>query len=68
MQLTEPLTRGLMEAAHTGQSAATWQQPNDLLVQPAYVMTVHSPNGGDIEPSPVTDIYPSWYNGLTKVD
>ena len=58
--LTEPLTRGLMEAAQVGKPAATWTQPSDIKVLPAYVVTKHI-HYGDIEPSPSNDLYPSWY-------
>ncbi len=58
--LTEPLTRGMMEAAHAGKSPANWQQPGDIQTLPAFVVSnrIHY---GDVEPSPAMDIYPAWY-------
>ena len=65
--LTEPLTRGMMEAAHAGKSAASWTQPSDIKVAPAYVLRKHI-HYGDIEPSPANDLYPSWYVGGSKTN
>jgi len=64
-QLTEPLTRGLMEAAHQGLKPVNWQKPSDIKTGPAFVLTHHI-HYGDIEPSPSTDLYPSWYAGGSK--
>ncbi len=60
--LTEPLTRGMMEAAHAGAKPIAWTQPKDIKVAPAFVVRNHI-HYGDIEPSPSTDLYPSWYVG-----
>ena len=62
--LTEPLTRGMMEAAQAGKPVATWTQPSDIKTLPAFVVTKHI-HYGDIEPSPSNDIYPSWYQPKT---
>jgi membrane peptidoglycan carboxypeptidase len=59
--LTIPLTRGLMEAAHSGISPTIWSKPSDIKTLPAFVITNHI-HYGDVEPSPATDLYPSWYN------
>ncbi|MDB5171081.1 MAG: family penicillin-binding protein [Candidatus Saccharibacteria bacterium] len=58
--LTKPLTQGLMQAAHLGQTPENWKQPTSIKTLPAYVLTNHV-GLGDIEPSPATDIYPGWY-------
>jgi membrane peptidoglycan carboxypeptidase len=58
--LTEPLTRGLMEAAHANIKPVTWTQPTDIKTLPAFVVRNHI-NLGDIEPSPTNDLFPSWY-------
>jgi len=58
--LTEPLTRGLMEAAHQGVKVQNWQQPSDIQTLPAYNSFGHI-NHGDIEPGPAKDVFPSWY-------
>ncbi len=59
---TTPLTRGFMTAAldslHT--TPVNWTEPSDIQHQPAYVVTGHV-GIGSVEPSPSTDIYPSWY-------
>lgn len=60
--LTEPLTRGLMEAAHAGLKPQNWQQPKDIKTLPAYIVRKHI-HYGDIEPSPSNDLFPSWYIG-----
>ena len=61
-QLTEPITEGMMVAAHTGLKPVNWTQPKDIKVAPAFVVRNHV-HYGDIEPSPSTDLYPSWYIG-----
>jgi membrane peptidoglycan carboxypeptidase len=58
--LIEPLTRGLMEAVHNATTPANWQQPRDMRILPAYVFAGHI-HYGDVEPSPASDLYPSWY-------
>jgi hypothetical protein len=61
--LTEPMTRGLMEAAEVGKPPATWTQPADIKTAPAFVLSHKISSNGEIVPSPSTDIYPSWYTG-----
>ena len=64
--LTEPMTRGLMEAAHaTISTPVNWTQPSDIKTQPAFVVHNHI-HYGDIEPSPSNDIFPSWYVGKSS--
>lgn len=58
--LTTPLTKGLMEAAHNGLTPTLWPKPSDIKTLPAFVLTNHI-HYGDVEPSPATDLYPSWY-------
>lgn len=60
--LTEPLTRGMMEAAHAGLKPQNWVQPKDIKSEPAFVVRNHI-HYGDIEPSPTNDIFPSWFVG-----
>lgn len=60
--LTEPLTRGVMEAAHENQKPANWTQPKGVKSAPAFIVRNHI-HFGDIEPSPTNDLYPSWYVG-----
>lgn len=61
-QLTEPLTRGMMEIAHANQKPVAWQQPADIKLAPAFIVRNHI-HYGDIEPSPTDDFFPSWYIG-----
>lgn len=61
-QLTEPITRGLMEAAHANIKPVNWTQPSDIKSLPAYVVRNHI-HYGDVEPSPTNDLFPSWYTG-----
>jgi membrane peptidoglycan carboxypeptidase len=62
--LTEPLTRGMMEAAHAGKPAATFTPPPDIKTLPAFIVRNHI-HFGDIEPSPSNDLFPSWYQAKT---
>ncbi|HSX44771.1 MAG TPA: transglycosylase domain-containing protein [Candidatus Saccharimonadales bacterium] len=63
--LTEPLTRPMMEAGHTGLQAQNWAQPADVKSMPAFVVRNHV-HYGDIEPSPSNDLFPSWYNAPSR--
>ncbi|HUY84911.1 MAG TPA: transglycosylase domain-containing protein [Candidatus Dormibacteraeota bacterium] len=60
--LTEPLTRGMMEYAHTGLKPVNWVQPATVKTAPAFVVRNHI-HYGDVEPSPTNDLYPGWYIG-----
>ncbi len=60
--LTEPLTRGMMEFAHQGLKPVNWVQPSDIKVLPSFVVTNHI-DFGDQEPSPLKELFPSWYVG-----
>ncbi|HEX7633306.1 MAG TPA: hypothetical protein VF401_03195, partial [Candidatus Saccharimonadales bacterium] len=60
--LTEPLTRGMMEYAHTNVKADNWVQPPDIKTAPGFVQRAHV-HYGDVEPGPANDLYPSWYVG-----
>ena len=58
--MTQPIWQGWMNAAHDGVTPANWTEPSDIQHQPAYVVTSHV-GIGSVEPSPGTEIYPSWY-------
>lgn len=62
--LTEPLTRGVMEAAHANVKPISWDQPKTIKSDAAFVVRNHV-HYGDIEPSPTNDLYPGWYIGGT---
>jgi membrane peptidoglycan carboxypeptidase len=59
---TTPLARGFMTAAldslHT--TPTGWTEPSDIQHQPGFVVRSHV-GIGSVEPSPATEIYPSWY-------
>jgi penicillin-binding protein 1A len=57
---TEPLAKGMMQAAHDGLKPVNWVQPADIKVEPAFVVRNHI-HYGDVEPSPSKDLFPSWY-------
>lgn len=63
--LTTPLTRGWMEAAHANLKPVQWQKPSGVKSVPAFIMRRHI-HYGDIVPSPTNDLVPSWYTGNTK--
>ncbi|HEV2402903.1 MAG TPA: transglycosylase domain-containing protein [Candidatus Saccharimonadales bacterium] len=60
--MTEPLTRTMVQEAtdYLHESPVNWTQPSDIKTLPAYVISNHIGIGSE-EPSPSTDIYPSWY-------
>lgn len=60
--MTEPLTRGWMEGATDmlNKSPENWKEPAGIKHAPAYIVRNHV-GVGSVEPSPSTDIYPSWY-------
>jgi membrane peptidoglycan carboxypeptidase len=60
--LTEPLTRGMMEAAHQGVKPIVWTKPATIKSAPAFIVRNHI-HFGDVEPSPANDLYPGWYIG-----
>ncbi len=64
--LTTPLTKGMMtyalDSLHT--TPVNWTEPPGIQHLPAFVVTNHI-HYGDVEPSPSTEIYPSWYKGPT---
>lgn len=66
--LTEPLTRGMMEAAQVGKPVATWTAPSDIKTEPAFVLHSKISNNYEIVPSPTNDIFPSWYVGGSKTN
>jgi len=66
-QLTEPITRAVMEAAHANIKPVPWTKPSDMKTLPAFVVRNHI-HFGDIEPSPSNDLFPSWYAGGSKAN
>ncbi len=62
--ITEPLTRNLMEQALDALNTKpiNWVQPKDIKVLPSFVQRVSTGFGAEV-PGPSTDLYPSWYIG-----
>jgi len=58
--LTAPLTRDWMVAAHADLKPVAWTKPTDVKTLPAFVVRNHI-HYGDVEPSPTNDLFPSWY-------
>lgn len=58
--MTQPIWQGWMQAAHEGKQAKDWERPAGIKEAPAYIIRSHV-GIGSVEPSPATDIYPSWY-------
>jgi penicillin-binding protein 1A len=59
--MTQPIVQGWMEAAHEGKEPKDWERPKGIQELPAYVVRTHV-GVGSVEPSPSTDLFPSWYN------
>lgn len=60
--LTAPLTRDFMLAAldYSKEKAVNWSEPAGIQRLPAFVVRTHV-GIGSVEPSPATDLFPSWY-------
>lgn len=58
--MTQPILQGWMDAVHKNLKPVNWTQPGDIQTLPAFVVTSHV-GGYSREPSPSTDIFPSWY-------
>lgn len=58
--MTRPIFQGFMNRAHQDIEAKDWQRPSGVQVLPAYVIRSHV-GTGSVEPSPATDLFPSWY-------
>jgi penicillin-binding protein 1A len=63
--MTQPIWQGWMRTAHTGQPAQNWQKPAGVKSESAYVVRTHV-GVGSVEPSPSTDLFPSWYKNTKK--
>jgi membrane peptidoglycan carboxypeptidase len=58
--MTRPMFNNWMKRAHQDLEVKDWVKPAGVQTAPAYVITSHV-GTGSIEPSPSTDLYPSWY-------
>lgn len=62
--MTRPIFYNWMERAHANLKPKEWAKPSGVQMLPAYVITSHVGTGSQ-EPSPSTDMYPSWYQKKT---
>ncbi len=62
--MTEPIWNGWMKKAHDSLPPLERQKPTGVQTLPAYVIRTHV-GVGSREPSPATDLYPSWYKPKT---
>ncbi|MBI2592117.1 penicillin-binding protein, partial [Candidatus Saccharibacteria bacterium] len=58
--MTQPILTGWMNSVHKDIKPVNWTEPPGLQRLPAFVVTGHV-GVGSVEPSPSTEIYPSWY-------
>ncbi len=58
--MTRPIFNNWMKRAHADLEPKDFTKPAGVVDAPAYVITSHV-GTGSVEPSPSTDIYPSWY-------
>lgn len=58
--MTRPIFNNWMKAAHANIPAKNWTKPEGVKTDAAYVVRQHV-GSGSREPSPATDLYPSWY-------
>ncbi len=63
--MTRPIWKGWMDAAHTNLQPEERARPDGLQVLPAYIVRSHV-GTGSVEPSPSTDLFPSWYKNTKK--
>lgn len=65
--MTTPIVRGWMEGAHDmlGTKPVNWTRPSGIKVLPGYIVRSHV-GVSSIEPSPSSEIFPSWYNPPNK--
>lgn len=58
--MTQPIVAGWMDKAHDNLKPVDRVRPSGIQVLPAFVVTTHV-GVGSREPSPSTDLFPSWY-------
>lgn len=58
--MTQPIMNGWMTGSHTNEKPVNWTMPSGVQKLPAFVVKNHV-GFGSIEPSPSTDLFPSWY-------
>ncbi len=63
--MTQPIWQGWMQKAHDGLQPEERQKPAGVQTLPAFVVRTHV-GVGSVEPSPATDLFPSWYQQAKK--
>lgn len=63
--MTQPIWQGWMKAVHKDLQPVDRERPSGVQSLPAYVIRNHV-GIGSVEPSPSTDLYPSWYKQPTQ--
>lgn len=63
--MTRPIWYNWMKEAHKNIPAKNWEKPAGVKSEAAYVVRSHV-GSGSREPSPATDLYPSWYKPRTS--
>lgn len=62
--MTQPIVSGWMQKAHEGLKPEERPKPAGIQSLPAFVVRSHV-GGSSVEPSPSTDLFPSWYKKAT---
>lgn len=63
--MTQPIWNGFMKRAHDNATPEERVKPVGVKTLPAFVVRTHV-GVGSVEPSPSTDLFPSWYKQKTK--
>lgn len=63
--MTQPIVAGFMQRAHDNLKVEERPRPGGIKVLPAYVVRTHV-GVGSVEPSPTTDLFPSWYQNTRQ--
>jgi membrane peptidoglycan carboxypeptidase len=58
--MTQPIVAGWMQKAHDNLKPEERPKPAGVQTLPAFIVRTHV-GVGSVEPSPATDLYPSWY-------
>jgi len=62
--MTRPIFYNWMKRAHADLPVQEWKKPTDLQTLPAFIVRSHVGTGSQ-EPSPTTDLFPSWFQKKT---
>lgn len=65
--MTLPIWQGWMREVHKNMQPVDREKPSGVQTLPAFVVRSHV-GFGSIEPSPATDLYPSWYQKKTTTN